>query len=107
MLLARAVINILENALHAMPGGGTLTVTARRDGQRLVLAIADTGVGMDAEALGPHLRAVLLDQGQRHRPRLEHRPPQRRAARRHDRRASTRGVGTTVTIELPFRPPAA
>ena len=34
-----------------------------------VLSIADTGVGMDAEALGAHLRAVLLDQGERHRPR--------------------------------------
>ena len=28
-ILARALTNIIENALHAMPGGGTLTLDAR------------------------------------------------------------------------------
>ena len=28
-VLARALTNIIENALHAMPGGGTLRIGAR------------------------------------------------------------------------------
>jgi signal transduction histidine kinase len=50
-LLGRALVNVIENALHAMRGGGTLTVrsAAIPDGARL--EVEDTGVGMDADAL--------------------------------------------------------
>lgn len=51
-VLSRALTNIIENALHAMPGGGTLTIAAREhDAASIALTIGDTGVGMDAEAL--------------------------------------------------------
>jgi signal transduction histidine kinase len=50
-LVSRALANIVENALHAMPGQGTLTVTGRHDGASVVIAVSDTGLGMDAEAL--------------------------------------------------------
>ena len=53
-LFARALTNVIENALHAMPGGGTLTVEtdqASQDGQRPVrVQVHDTGVGMDEDA---------------------------------------------------------
>ncbi|MBI1876441.1 MAG: HAMP domain-containing protein [Acidobacteria bacterium] len=49
-LLARALTNIIENALHAMPGGGTLSISGD-DGNLVRLDISDTGVGMDPEAL--------------------------------------------------------
>jgi nitrogen fixation/metabolism regulation signal transduction histidine kinase len=51
-LLSRAVTNVIENALHAMPNGGTLRITAglAADG-RVALSITDTGVGMDSDAL--------------------------------------------------------
>jgi signal transduction histidine kinase len=49
-LLSRALTNILENALQAMPSGGRLDVRARVDDRGLVLDIEDTGVGMDAAA---------------------------------------------------------
>ena len=107
MLLSRAVINILENALHAMPGGGTLTVTARRDGPRLVLAIADTGVGMDAEASARIFEPYFSTKASGTGLGLS---IARRNVELHGGTiavASTRGVGTTVTIELPFTPPAA
>ena len=55
-LVGRALANIVENALHAMPGTGTLTVRARPvkvEGKPFVeVAVSDTGIGMDAEALG-------------------------------------------------------
>jgi two-component system nitrogen regulation sensor histidine kinase NtrY len=51
-LVGRALTNIIDNALHAMPGGGTITVGIRRIGDRFVeLTLGDTGVGMDEEAL--------------------------------------------------------
>ena len=52
-LVGRALTNIIDNALHAMPGGGTLTIAARAiDGGRVELTLSDTGVGMDEAALG-------------------------------------------------------
>jgi signal transduction histidine kinase len=50
-LVARALANIIENALFAMPSGGSLTLEASIDGGFVVLAVTDTGVGMDEEAL--------------------------------------------------------
>ena len=50
-LLARALTNVIENALHAMPSGGSIAITATCAGSRVRLSIADTGVGMDPEAL--------------------------------------------------------
>jgi signal transduction histidine kinase len=34
-----------------MPGGGTVTLEARRAGQEVEFSVVDTGVGMDEEAL--------------------------------------------------------
>ena len=45
--LVRAVSNILENGLEAMPERGNLTVTAKEFAGRVVLQFTDTGVGMD------------------------------------------------------------
>jgi signal transduction histidine kinase len=50
-LLARALGNIVENALHAMPGEGTLSVDAEAGEQAVTIRVRDTGVGMDEEAL--------------------------------------------------------
>jgi signal transduction histidine kinase len=51
-LVGRALTNVIDNALHAMPGGGRLHVVASRHAEGGVdLAVEDTGVGMDQEAL--------------------------------------------------------
>jgi len=51
MLIGRALSNIVENALHAMPGRGSLTLTAAAASGAVIVRISDTGVGMDEEAL--------------------------------------------------------
>ena len=52
MLVGRALTNVIENALHAMPGGGSLTLDAALAPDRMAqLRITDTGIGMDSEAL--------------------------------------------------------
>jgi signal transduction histidine kinase len=51
-LIGRALTNIIDNALHAMPGGGTMTIAARPVDDRFIeLTLSDTGVGMDEAAL--------------------------------------------------------
>jgi signal transduction histidine kinase len=50
-LVTRALANVVENALHAMPGGGRLQLTSSVDEGFVTIRLADTGLGMDAEAL--------------------------------------------------------
>lgn len=47
----RAVLNLIENALDAMPNGGQLTLAGQRTASHLVLAVQDTGVGIAATEL--------------------------------------------------------
>lgn len=44
--MRQALINILRNAVEAMPDGGTLTLLAGEQGDRIVLSVTDTGVGI-------------------------------------------------------------
>jgi len=47
--LREALINIIFNAVDAMPEGGKLSIKAWREDRQVVLSIADTGVGMSDE----------------------------------------------------------
>jgi len=51
-LVARALANIVENALHAMPATGRLRLTSSVEDHTVAIRIEDTGFGMDEEALG-------------------------------------------------------
>ena len=50
-LTARAITNLVENGLQAMPAGGQLTLRLALDGEFVRIEVADTGVGMDDEAV--------------------------------------------------------
>jgi signal transduction histidine kinase len=50
-LIARALANVVENALHAMSGRGTLSLDARVDDEYVSIVTRDSGVGMDEESL--------------------------------------------------------
>ena len=50
-LFKQALLNLVLNAEHAMPSGGELILTTRREGGAVVLDVTDTGVGMTDEVL--------------------------------------------------------
>jgi len=49
--LQQVFINLINNSLDAMPGGGTLTVNTKLLGDRVEIELSDTGGGITADKL--------------------------------------------------------
>jgi signal transduction histidine kinase len=50
--LAQVFLNVLVNAWHALPGGGSVTIVAERMGHHQIrIAFHDSGVGMNSATL--------------------------------------------------------
>lgn len=102
--LHQAFLNILLNAMDAMPNGGTLTVTCSTDGGEVAVAITDTGSGVAAEVrdrlFDPFVTTKRRGTGlglARVRDVME----QHGGSVQCD---SAPGVGTTFTLRLPKHP---
>jgi signal transduction histidine kinase len=102
MLIGRALTNVIENALHAMPNGGTLTVEAALAPDHMVqLRVTDTGIGMDAGAIAkifePYFSTKAIGTG------LGLTIAQRNVEANRGTIAvsSEKGRGTSVTMTLP------
>jgi CheY-like chemotaxis protein len=54
--LREVLVNMVFNAIDAMPEGGTLTLTTRTAGDHVEIAVVDTGVGMY-----PEVRSKIFD----------------------------------------------
>jgi two-component system, OmpR family, sensor histidine kinase BaeS len=54
--MKQVVSNLVENAVRAMPSGGSITLSARAEAAAVVIEVTDTGPG-----IAPELRSTLFD----------------------------------------------
>ncbi|MEK7866981.1 MAG: CHASE domain-containing protein [Planctomycetota bacterium] len=102
--LREVAINLIMNAVDAMPKGGTLTISTRSDGRRVVAEFEDTGTGMTEEVRKRCMEPFFTTKGaqgsglglavaygvvQRHGATLDI--------------ESAPGEGTRIRIAIPFR----
>src|SRR5262249_37831365 len=100
--LREALINLIFNAVDAMPSGGTIVIRGRLEPDQIALEVQDSGIGMSEQVRQRCLEPFFSTKGergtglglgmvygiiQRHQGTLEV--------------ASTLGHGTTMTLRFP------
>ena len=101
--------NMIDNAVQAMDGEGTLTLRTAREGDVVLVEIGDTGPGIPAEARAAGVRAVLHHQGggRGNRPGPGHLLPHRRQPAPRGHRGASPGPGDTrFQVRLPVEEPS-
>src|SRR5262249_50599957 len=63
--LREALTNLIFNAVDAMPAGGTIGLAARREADRLLLDLSDSGVGMSPELQARIFEPYFTTKGER------------------------------------------
>jgi PAS domain S-box-containing protein len=108
-MIKQALINVVQNAVQAMPGGGTLTVRVERSSRNAVVSIRDQGAGIAPDQLDKifNLYFTTKPSGSGIGLAMTYRILQLHNGRIHVQ--STEGVGTTFTLNIPlsaaeFRP---
>jgi signal transduction histidine kinase len=99
--LAIVLSNLIRNACDAMPDGGTLHLIGRREGERVEIAIRDSGVGIPPEEL-PRILEPLYStkaKGIGLGLSIAHEILSRHQGSLHV--ASQPGAGSTFTLRLP------
>jgi signal transduction histidine kinase len=100
-LFEKALLNLMLNAQDAMPDGGMLTLQVRADGEAVLLAVIDTGVGVPAELLPKVFQPFVTTKPDGHGLGLA---TARRIVQAHGGEItceSQPGRGTQFTIRLP------
>ena len=103
-------LNLLSNAVKFTPEGGSVTVRGRSSGECIVLAIADTGIGIARDALaklGRPFEQVESQLTKRHQGSGLGLAIAKSLVELHGgamRIRSTLGKGTIVVVRLPLHP---
>jgi CheY-like chemotaxis protein len=62
--LREMLTNFIFNSVDAMPQGGVITVCTRVEGAKILLAVTDTGIGMDSEERARCLEPFFTTKGE-------------------------------------------
>lgn len=110
-MIERAITNLIDNAIKYTPNGGKVEVAIRFDGESVIFAVSDTGLGISAD----HQKQLFEKHFRITRP--EHRRIKgsglglfivRSVAQRHGGRAwveSVDGKGSTFFFSIPLQGP--
>lgn len=104
-LVLECLINMIHNAVDAMYGEGTLTVSAEKQGRRIVITLTDTGTGMGKEQLAQALEPFYSTKGKTGKNMGLGLFYVRKVVEGHKgkiRLQSVPGVGTTIALQ--FKP---
>lgn len=103
--IGRALLNVVTNAAQAMPEGGRIQMLCQPKPDCCRLTISDNGSGMPPEVKERCVEPFFTTRVRGTGLGL---PIAKRVVEQHGGRLSlesTEGVGTTVTVELPYLPP--
>jgi PAS domain S-box-containing protein len=62
--LREALVNLIFNAVDALPEGGTIRLGARRQGRQVAVEVQDSGVGMSPEVQAQALQPLFTTKGE-------------------------------------------
>lgn len=102
--MKRVFVNMVKNAIDAMPKGGKLTIESRESNGDLEIVFSDTGVGMSEETLRDIYRPLFTTKAKGMGFGL---PICKRFVEAHGGKIcarSTIGKGSTFTVTLPIQP---
>ena len=100
--IERVVINLIKNAIEAMPNGGTLEIVSIQSTDYLALAFSDTGIGMPQEVIAKLFTPLFTTKAGGMGLGL---PICKRIVEAHSGKISVQSIpnkGTTFTLELPI-----
>ncbi len=102
--MERVFVNIIKNAIEAMPNGGKLTVKSEGTNGNLKIAFTDTGVGVPDDVLAEIWEPLFTTKGKGMGLGLSFCKRIVKAHRGTISVKSTVGRGTTFTLTLPIEP---
>jgi PAS domain S-box-containing protein len=102
--LKRTFLNLIKNAIEAMPRGGTLTIRSKKTNGNLEMVFSDTGIGMSKEHMKKLWTLLFTTKAKGIGLGL---PICKRIVEAHGGKISVKSVlgkGTTFTVTIPIEP---
>jgi signal transduction histidine kinase len=102
--MVRVFVNVIQNAIDAMPEGGTLKIKSRTQKDNLIFTFKDSGTGMSKETLRNLWTPLFTTKARGMGFGL---PICKRMVEAHDGKLSVKskiGKGTTITVTIPVNP---
>jgi PAS domain S-box-containing protein len=103
--MERVFVNLIKNAVEAMPKGGRLEIRSRQNGENMEIAFSDTGTGMSRDVVAKIFTPLFTTKAQGMGFGLA---ICKRIIEAHGGKISVESAqnkGTTFTITLPIEPP--